>query len=150
MAGGSAAARASEEVYEGLNDAFMAMPTNPEQALDKMMPVLFPPEFITQHPELKAMMLAGFKIVPATPQESIERTKEAVLDFDTYDRLPQINCPVMIVHGEQDMLVPPANAALIKSRIPQAEVFMIPNAGHSYGAADPMGIHQRIVSWLKT
>jgi pimeloyl-ACP methyl ester carboxylesterase len=74
----------------------------------------------------------------------------AVLEFDTYDRLPQIKCPVMIVHGDQDMLIPPANAEVLLSRMPQAEVFMIPNAGYSYGAADPVGIHQRIVNWLKT
>jgi hypothetical protein len=26
---------------------------------------------------------------------------------------------------------------------------VIPNAGHSFAAADPVGIHQRITQWLK-
>jgi len=147
--GGSAAVRAPEEVYQKMNEAFATMPTQPEQALDTMMPVLFPPEFIARHPELKPMMLAGFKMVPPTPPESIERTMAAIVEFDAYDRLPQIKCPVMIVHGKKDVLVPPENASLIKGRIPHAEVFMIPDAGHSYGAADPVGIHQRIVGWLR-
>jgi pimeloyl-ACP methyl ester carboxylesterase len=56
----------------------------------------------------------------------------------------------MIVHGEKDVLVLPQNAALIKSRVPSAEVFMIPDAGHSYAAADPVGIHQRIIGWLRS
>jgi 3-oxoadipate enol-lactonase len=64
MPGGSAAARASDEVYEKLREAFLAMLANPEQALDEMMPLLFPVEFIAQHPELKSMMLAGFKMGP--------------------------------------------------------------------------------------
>ena len=34
-------------------------------------------------------------------------------------------------------------------RLPQAELFMIPNAGHNFFAEDPMGIHQRIVAFLK-
>ena len=149
MAGGSAAVRASDEVYQELGEAFAILAGNPERALDKMMPLLFPSEFIAQHPELKSIMLAGFKMAPLTPPESIERTRAAIVDFDAYDRLPQIKCPVMIVHGEKDVLVPPENASLIKSRMPHAEVFMIPDAGHSFGAADPVGIHQRIVNWLK-
>jgi 3-oxoadipate enol-lactonase len=149
MPGGSVAVRAPEEVYQKMNDAFMRLPANPEQGLDLMMPLLFPPEFIAKHPELKSMMLAGFKMMPPTPPESIERTRQAIVEFDAYDRLGQIKCPVMIVHGEKDVLLPPENASLIKGLIPQAEVFMIPEAGHNYGAADPVGIHQRIVNWLK-
>jgi 3-oxoadipate enol-lactonase len=150
MAGGSAAVRASDEVYQRMNEAFVTMPANPEQALDTMMPLLFPPEFILTHPEIKSMMLAGLKMAPATPPEPIERTRAAILEFDAYERLPQIKCPVMIVHGEKDVLVPPENASLIKGRIPHAETFMIPDAGHSYAAADPAGIHQRIATWLKS
>jgi pimeloyl-ACP methyl ester carboxylesterase len=114
------------------------------------MPLLFPPEFIAKHPELKPMMLAGFKMARPTPPDAIEWTSAAIVEFDAYDRLAQIKCPVMIVHGHQDVLVPAENASLIKRRIPHAEVFMIQEAGHSYAAADPVGIHARIVNWLKS
>lgn len=53
----------------------------------------------------------------------------------------------MIVHGEKDILVPPGNAALIKERIRNAELFMIPEAGHNYPTADPVRIHQRITTF---
>jgi len=125
------------------------MAANPEAALDMIMPVLFPPEFLAVHPEVKALMLAGMKLAPATPPETVERARAGIVDFNAYDRLPQIKCPVLIVHGDQDILVPPENAAILKSRIPQAQVSMIPGAGHSYGANDPVGIHSRITSWLK-
>jgi pimeloyl-ACP methyl ester carboxylesterase len=85
-------------------------------------------------------------MAPPTPPESIERARDAILEFDVYERLPRVRCPVMIVHGEKDVVVPPENAALIKSRIPHAEVFMIPEAGHRYAAADPVGIHQWIIN----
>jgi pimeloyl-ACP methyl ester carboxylesterase len=55
----------------------------------------------------------------------------------------------LIVHGDQDVLIPPENAQIIKSRIPQAELSMIPGAGHAFQAADPIGIHQRIIQFLK-
>jgi 3-oxoadipate enol-lactonase len=149
-AGGPAAVVAPTEVHEQLREAFVTMPGNPEQALDKLMPLLFPPEFICTHPELKSMILAGFKMAPPTPPESIERTRAAIEGFDAYDRIAQIKCPVLIVHGDKDVLVPPQNASLLKSRIPQAELFIIPGAGHSYAAVDPVGIHQKIVEWLKS
>jgi pimeloyl-ACP methyl ester carboxylesterase len=56
----------------------------------------------------------------------------------------------MIVHGVKDVLIPVENTSLIKARIPHAETFLIPEAGHSYAAVDPVGIHQRIVAWLKS
>jgi pimeloyl-ACP methyl ester carboxylesterase len=55
----------------------------------------------------------------------------------------------LIVHGDQDVLIPPENAQIIKSKIPQAELYVIPGAGHGFQAADPIGIHQRIVQFLK-
>ena len=71
------------------------------------------------------------------------------MQFNAYDRLPQIKCPVLIVHGDKDVLVMPENSNLIKSRIPQAELYMIAGAGHAFQVADPVGIHQKIVAWLK-
>jgi pimeloyl-ACP methyl ester carboxylesterase len=55
---------------------------------------------------------------------------------------------VLIVQGERDILIKPANAEILKSRIPHAEVFMVPNAGHNFFAEDPMGVHQRIIEFL--
>ncbi len=55
----------------------------------------------------------------------------------------------MIVHGDQVIILPPTNAALIKRRVSHAELFMIPEAGHSDAASDPIGIHERITGWLR-
>jgi pimeloyl-ACP methyl ester carboxylesterase len=54
------------------------------------------------------------------------------------------------VHGDKDVLVPPVNAEIIKGKLPQAEVFIVPNAGHAFSVGDPVGVHNRIVTWLKT
>ena len=51
--------------------------------------------------------------------------------------------------GAKDIVVPPGNASLMKDRIRDAELFMIPEAGHNYPAADPVGIHERITGWLR-
>lgn len=148
--GGATAVRPPEDALQKLIEGSSMMAANPEAGLDIIMPLLFPVEFIEKHPELKPLLLAGMKMAPPTPPETIQKTLAGIASFDAYDRLPQIRNPVMIVHGEADILIPPRNAALIKGRIAHAEVFMIPGAGHSYAAVDPVGINQRITTWLKS
>src|SRR3984893_4717805 len=149
MAGGPEAKMASPEVGMKLVEGTKLMASNPEQGLDIILPLLYPEEFAKAHPEIKQMMLAGRRMMPATPSDTVDRTIAGIMTFNASDRLGQIKCPVLIVHGGQDLLIPPENAQLLKNRIPQAEVFMIPSAGHAFQAADPVGIHQRIVQFLK-
>ena len=53
------------------------------------------------------------------------------------------------VIARNNALIPVENAHIIKDRIPQAELFIIPGAGHMFQFIDPVGIHQRIVEFLK-
>ncbi len=148
-AGGSTARMAPFDVLEKLVASVRLMATKPEEALDVLIPLLYPTEFAAQHPELKPLMLAGLRMVPGTPPETADRTVAGLIQFNTYERLPQIKCPVLIVHGEKDLLIPPENARIMKARLQNAELVTIPDAGHGYWAADPIGIHQRISAWLK-
>jgi pimeloyl-ACP methyl ester carboxylesterase len=45
-------------------------------------------------------------------------------------RLHRIKAPTLLIWGDQDRLVPPAYAELFRSKIPAAQVVMIPGAGH--------------------
>jgi len=150
MPGGPEAKMASPEVGMKLVEGTKLMATNPEQGFDIILPLLYPEEFAKAHPEIKQMMLMGMKMMPATPSESVDRTIAGIMTFNASERLGRIKCPVLIVHGDQDLLIPPENANLLKRGIPHAEMFMIPNAGHAFQAADPIGIHQRIVQFLKS
>ncbi len=149
MAGGSTAKLAPPEAGLKLVTAIKLMSTDPDKAFDMIMPLVVPPKFIAAHPEFKQMMLAGRTAIPPTPPETAERAMAGLATFNAYDRLPQIKCPVLIVHGDQDALIPAENAAIIKTRIPHAELYTIPGAGHMYSAEDPVGVNKRIVDWLK-
>lgn len=148
-AGGVSAVRPSDEAVQKLLEGSKQMAADPAGAMDTIMPLLMPPDFVTAHPEIKQMMLMGMQMAPPTPPETAERALAGIMMFDAYDRLSQITCPVLIVHGEKDVLMPPGNAAILKQGIPHAEVFMIPEGGHLFAVADPFGIHNRIVTWLK-
>jgi len=53
-----------------------------------------------------------------------------ILLWNSYRRLPRVKAPTLVVHGEDDRLVPPANGRVVARRIPGARFEMIPNAGH--------------------
>jgi len=50
----------------------------------------------------------------------------------TYDRLPSITMPTLVVHGETDQLVPPANGRIVAGVIPGAQLVTIPHASHIF------------------
>ena len=147
--GGREAARASDEVLQALVAGSKLMAQDPDAGIDLVLPLLYPPEFIEAHPEIKQFTRLGMTLAPPTPPETADKLAAGLIEFDTCERLQQIDCPVMIVHGEKDIVVPPRNAALLKERIRNAELLMIPEGGHNYPAADPVGIHQRITSFLR-
>jgi 3-oxoadipate enol-lactonase len=55
----------------------------------------------------------------------------------TLDRLERISAPTLVVHGEEDAIVPAANAHLIADAIPAAELELRRSAGHLYVTDDP-------------
>jgi 3-oxoadipate enol-lactonase len=61
----------------------------------------------------------------------------AVAAHDTYDRLNQITAPTLVVHGEEDIFVPPANALVLAEKIPGAEVQVWRDAAHMYLIDEP-------------
>jgi pimeloyl-ACP methyl ester carboxylesterase len=52
------------------------------------------------------------------------------MGHDTWDGLPSIAVPTLVVHGDADLLVPTANGPLLAGRIPGARLVMVPGAGH--------------------
>src|ERR1700751_4278089 len=61
----------------------------------------------------------------------------AVATHDAYERLNQIAVPTLVVHGEQDIFIPPANAVVLAERIPGAQLQCWPDAGHMYIIDEP-------------
>jgi len=65
-----------------------------------------------------------------------------------YDRLGSISIPTMVLHGELDLLVPPANGQTIADRIPGAELVMIPDANHVLTTDQPEQVNKVLLDWL--
>ncbi|ANN18434.1 alpha/beta hydrolase [Amycolatopsis orientalis] len=51
---------------------------------------------------------------------------------DAWDVLPRITAPTLVLHGDDDVLAPPANAPLLTGRIPGARMHVFAGARHAY------------------
>ena len=84
---------ASPEVAMKLVEGTKLMASNPEQGLDTIMPLLYPEEFATAHPEIKQLMLAGMQMMPPTPSDAVDRTIAGIMTFNASDRLGSDKMP---------------------------------------------------------
>lgn len=55
---------------------------------------------------------------------------QAIAGFSTRARLAQLNCPTLIIHGKEDRVIDPQAAEVFAQTIPQAELCLLPQAGH--------------------
>jgi 3-oxoadipate enol-lactonase len=69
---------------------------------------------------------------PTTPAGYTNQLQAAMAHRGTYERLPQIGVPTLVVHGTIDRLVNPANAAVLAGRIPGARLVMVEGASHIF------------------
>ncbi|GAC1332448.1 MAG: hypothetical protein NVSMB13_21130 [Mycobacteriales bacterium] len=67
---------------------------------------------------------------------------------DTVARLPKIQAPTLVMHGECDSLCPVANAHILSHRIPDAELCIVPGAGHAYLLEQPETSFRLFTDWL--
>jgi pimeloyl-ACP methyl ester carboxylesterase len=73
---------------------------------------------------------------------------QGILAWEAYSRLPQIKAPTLVIHGETDLLVPPANGELVAGRIPGAKLMMLPHASHIFMTDQPEAAHRAVVDFL--
>ena len=126
--GGREAVDASPETL-----ALMVTVSNlgPQEAAEKGLILLYSDEFIAQKREkLIARALAQADL--RAPPEAYARQLQAVMRHRTYDRLPQISCPTLIIAGAEDKIMPVENSRILAERIPGAELVILPKIGHGY------------------
>jgi pimeloyl-ACP methyl ester carboxylesterase len=72
----------------------------------------------------------------------------ASLGHDAYDRLPLMPAPTLVVHGEEDVMVPPANGRLLAGLIPDARLIELRYAAHLYPTDEP-DADREVAAFLK-
>ena len=69
-------------------------------------------------------------------------------DFDFRGRLAEITVPTLVMSGDSDQMMPLANSQFLADYIPQAQIVVIPNAGHYLMTEKTASVSKAIVSFL--
>lgn len=108
---------------------------------------LFSPEFRREHPERVRELLKLFAAHRARPH-GVAWHWWASVYHDTVARLGQVQAPTLVMHGERDGLAPIGNARLLAERIPDAELAIVPRAGHAYALEEPEASYELFRDWF--
>ena len=72
-----------------------------------------------------------------TPPHAVQGHLKAIDAFDACADLPRIQAPTLVITGEGDPLIPAENSRLIASRIPGAQLVLLPEASHFFWIEQP-------------
>jgi 3-oxoadipate enol-lactonase len=138
--GGPHAVRAEPAAIQTL----MRRDLTPEESKEAIIPFIYDSATPRQH--IDEDMAIRMKWYP-TPQGYAGQL-QGLLAWEAYSRISQISAPTLVIHGETDRLIPPANGGLIAGRIPGAKLVLIPHAGHIFDTDQPGAAHQTILEFL--
>lgn len=125
--GGTKSVPPSEEVTELLSADRSAF--SPEEIARMTIPLLFTEDFIKKNSDLVEFSTQQIFKAPIS-NEAFMRQLNAIMEFDTYDRLPQIKAPTLILQGKRDILVPPENGSILAEAILTAKLVYFENSAH--------------------
>src|SRR5215472_9653905 len=73
---------------------------------------------------------------------------QGILAWEAYSRLSNISAPTLVIHGENDRLIPAGNGKLIAEKIPGAKLVLIPRASHIFSTDQPEAANRAILEFL--
>lgn len=120
----------------------------PEESFRRAAPYLYAAA-LTERPEAVDEVMRR-RIASNVSPVGFRRQLEAVLRWSSLFRLRQVRVPTLVIHGDRDRLIPPANGRLIARLIPGAELAILHGAGHVYGTDRPQEHLDVLLTWLRT
>jgi pimeloyl-ACP methyl ester carboxylesterase len=125
--GGTKSVQPAPEVLEMLTADRSVL--SPEEIVRMTIPLLFTEDFIKENPDFVELSIQQMLRAPIS-NEAFTRQLNAIMEFDTYERLPQVKVPTLVLHGKRDILVPPENGRILAKAIPNAKLVYLENSAH--------------------
>ncbi len=120
----------------------------PEEMIKETMPFLCSQEFIDNNPDVIRQFTKN-SMEYVTPLHTYTRQAEAIMGHDTYDLLPDIKVPTLVIAGDADRIVPAGNSKIIASRIPNAKLVILEGMGHGFFIEAAEKANKVIIDFLK-
>ncbi|HYL57960.1 MAG TPA: alpha/beta fold hydrolase [Candidatus Acidoferrales bacterium] len=105
----------------------------PEEVIRRGWPLGYTKGYIEKNRALLEAAIPRLLKYP-TPPYAFQRQLEGTYTLKTFDRLPQIKSPTLVVTGAEDVLIPAKNSEILAAQIPGAKLHIIPGVGHAFMA----------------
>jgi pimeloyl-ACP methyl ester carboxylesterase/predicted glycosyltransferase len=80
----------------------------------------------------------------ATSAEVIQWVRHAWMNLDVRDFARRVQCPTLVIHGDEDRRVPHVKGTQIHTLVPGAKLLTIGGGGHITAARDPVVFNQAL------
>jgi 3-oxoadipate enol-lactonase len=84
-----------------------------------------------------------------TPVAGFAGCCEAIARIDVLDRLHEIDCPALVIVGDQDHGTPPEMARQIHANLRGSELLIIPDAAHLSNVEQPQAFNDALLGFLR-
>ena len=122
---------------------------DPLALFQHLLPLVFSEEFI-QTDLMKLMQLFGGALQYGFSMEAILAQAEAVMTHKATDRLHQIKSQTLVLTGDADRLISPANSDVIAKNIPGAKLVKIKGGSHGFNVEMPEAFNREVLSFLSS
>ena len=86
--------------------------------------------------------------IRSTPVAGFAGCCDAISKIDVLDRLQEIDCPALVIVGDQDHGTPPEMARQIHAKLRGSELLIIPSAAHLSNVEQPVVFNQAVTRFL--
>ncbi|MCC6528059.1 MAG: alpha/beta fold hydrolase [Polyangiaceae bacterium] len=117
------------------------------EALQRSAEITLSAEFLRRHPEVVARWVSIDVAAPLSRRTVLAQALAAAR-HDSWDELPTVRAPTLVVCGDADGLIPPDNSRLLAERIPGATLVWLPGAGHDFATELPERTAELLRSFL--
>jgi pimeloyl-[acyl-carrier protein] methyl ester esterase len=122
--------RSIEEMDRGWADAYVKqmiieIKKDPQAVETKFRRVMF------TEAEWEAGLGKRFPLIGSWTTPALIAGLQILRSEEVLSGLPEIKCPVLLVHGTEDKICPYNAAAELAAQLPQAELLSIPDSGHA-------------------
>jgi 3-oxoadipate enol-lactonase len=83
-----------------------------------------------------------------TPVDGFAGCCDAIANIDVLDQLKEINCPSLVIVGDQDHGTPPEMARQIHANLRGSELLIIPSAAHLSNVEQPEAFNTALLLFL--
>jgi pimeloyl-ACP methyl ester carboxylesterase len=137
----------SKEIFTG-KSPFQEGVT-PKEIIKSQIPLVYSEGFIKTHQNSIDTIIRNYLSHPV-PLEVYRKQINAVLRFKSHRRLKSVQVPTLILHGKQDLLVPPQNAEILADSIPGAKLKLFENSGHGLFTEQTEAVMNVIIEFIGT